>query len=135
MSLNPKLANAQANRAADAVCARLNSGYLRIYDGAQPATADTALGSQVLLAELRFNATAFGAAVAGVAAANAITADTDANANGTATWFRALESDGSTVVFDGSVGTGTNDLVLDSTTVTLHGTVTVSAFNYTQQKS
>jgi hypothetical protein len=135
MALNPKLANAQASRAADAVTARLNSGYLRIYSGTQPANADTGLSGNTLLAELRFNATAFGAAVNGVATANAITADTDADANGTATWFRALESDGSTVVFDGSVGTGTNDLVLDSTTVTLHGTVTVSAFTYTQQKS
>ncbi|HMJ84035.1 MAG TPA: hypothetical protein VK504_12740 [Vicinamibacterales bacterium] len=135
MALNPKLANGQASRAADAVAARLNSGYLRIYDGAQPATADTAIGSQVLLAELRFNATAFGAAANGVAAANAITADSDANASGTAAWFRAFESDGTTVVFDGTVGTGTHDLVLNSTTVTLHGTVTVTSFSYTQQKS
>ncbi len=29
MALTPKLANAQASRAADAVCVRLNTGYLR----------------------------------------------------------------------------------------------------------
>src|SRR4051812_39464332 len=102
MALNPKLSNAAANAAADAVCALLNNGYLRLYSGTQAADADTAIGAQVLLAELRFNATAFGSAVAGVATANAITADSSADATGTATWFRALKSDGTTVVFDGS---------------------------------
>jgi len=135
MALNPKLTNAQASRAADAICARLNSGYLRIYDGSQPATADTAIGSQVLLAELRFNATAFGAAVNGVATANAITSDSDANATGTATWFRAFESDGTTVVFDGSVGTGTFDLNITNTLIAIHGIVNCGSFTYTQQKS
>lgn len=134
MALSPKLANAQASRAADAVTARLNSGYLRIYSGSQPTDADTALGAQTKLAELRFNATAFGAASNGVAAANAIVSDT-ATVAGTAAWFRLLESDGTTVVCDGSVGTGTNDLVLDSVTITTGGTVAVTAFTYTQSKS
>ena len=44
----------------------LDNGYLRIYDGTQPATANTAIGSQVLLAELRFNADAAPVAVNGV---------------------------------------------------------------------
>jgi hypothetical protein len=62
---------------------------LRIHDGARPATADTALGAQTLLAELRFNAPAFGTAVDGVATANAITPARAARATGMAAWFRA----------------------------------------------
>ena len=72
MALNPKRSNAAVSAAADAVCPLLNNGYLRIYSGTQPATADTALSSNTLLAELRFGATAFGAASNGVATANSI---------------------------------------------------------------
>jgi hypothetical protein len=135
MALNPKLSNAGANAGADAICTLLNNGYLRIYDGTQAADADTAVGAQVLLAELRFNATAFGAAVAGVATANAFTADSSANATGTATWFRALKSDGTTVVFDGSVGTSGANLNLNSVAISSGAAVSVSSFSFTQQKT
>jgi hypothetical protein len=131
---NPKLSNAGANAAADAVCALANTGYLRIYDGTQPTNADTALGAQVLLAELRFGATAFAGAVAGMATANAITADSSANATGTASWFRVLKSDGTTVLWDGSVGTSGADLNLNSTAIQTGAAVSVSSFTYTQQK-
>ena len=105
MALNPTLSNVAANAEADAACALANTGWLRIYDGTQPANADTAVSTQNILAELRFGATAFGASVAGVATANAITADSSANATGTATWFRVFKSDGTTALWDGSVGT------------------------------
>jgi hypothetical protein len=135
MALNPKLSNTAANAAADAVCALANSGKLRIYDGTQAATADTAIGAQVLLAELTLNATAFGAAVAGVATANAITSDSSADATGTATWFRVVKSDGTTVLFDGSVGTATANLILNTTSIVSGAIIAVSSLTYTQQKS
>ena len=134
MALNPTLSNVAANAEADAACALANTGYLRIYDGAQPANADTAVGAQVLLAELRFGATAFGAASAGVATANAITADSSANATGTATWFRVLKSDGTTALWDGSVGTATANLVLDSVSIVIGGVISVTAFTFTASK-
>ena len=135
MALNPKLSNAAANAAADAVCVLANTGYLRIYSDTQATDAETAVGAQVLLAELRFGATAFGAAVAGVATANAITADSSANATGTATWFRVLKSDGTTVLWDGSVGTATANLILNSVAISSGAAVSVSAFTFTQNKS
>lgn len=134
MALNPKRSNLAVTTEADAVCDQLDNGYLRIYDGTQPTTADTALGAQVLLAELRWNATAFPAATNGVATANAITSDSSANATGTASWFRALKSDGTSVIFDGSVGTGTNDLVLNTVSIVAAAAVAVSAFTYTAAK-
>lgn len=134
MALNPKRSNAAVSAAADAVTTLLNSGKLRIYDGTQPATADTAITTQTLLAELTFGSTAFGAASNGVSTANAITADTSADASGTATWFRALKSDGSTPVFDGSVGTSSADLVLNSTSISSGAQVSVTAFTYTENK-
>lgn len=135
MALNLKLSNATVNAEADAHSALLNSGYLRIYDGTQPTNADTAIGAQVLLAELRFAATAFAAASAGVATANAITSDSSANATGTATWYRTLKSDGTTVVSDGSVGTSGANLNLNSVAITAGAAVDCTAFVFTQPKS
>lgn len=135
MALNTQLSNAAVNAEADALAPLLNTGYLRIYDGSQPATADTALGAQVLLAELRFNATAFPAAAAGVLTANAITADASANAAGTASWFRALKSDGTTVMMDGTVGTATSNLILTTTTISVGLTVSCSSFVHTIAKA
>lgn len=135
MALDPTLSNNAANAAVNAVTVLCNNGYLRIYDGTKAATADTAIGAQVLLAELRFNATAFAAASAGVATANAITADSSANNGGTASWFRALQSDGSTIVFDGTCGTSATDLVLNTATIAQGALVSISSFTYTQPKT
>jgi hypothetical protein len=134
MALNTQLAIATVNGQADNLAARLNSGFLRIYDGTQPATADTAVSTQVLLAELTFNATAAPAAVSGLLTFNAITADSSANATGTASWFRAVASNGTTVVLDGSVGTSASNLVINSTAITILGTVSVTSFTHNTLK-
>lgn len=129
-----KISNGMASLAADAVVDQADSGKLRIYDGTKPATADTAITTQTLLAELTMNATAFGAASNGVASANAITADSSANATGTASWFRMTKSDGTTVIGDGTVGTSGCDLNLDSVSITAGQSVSISSFTYTQNK-
>lgn len=131
MAKNTQLANATVNGQADNMATRLNNGYLRIYDGTQAATADTALGAQVLLAELRFNATAAPAASNGLLTFNAFTADSSANATGTATWFRALKSDGTTVVFDGNVGVTGSTSCLEMATVSIASGVQVSVTSFT----
>src|SRR5437764_7021611 len=122
MATNLNMADAGVNAEANALAALLNNGYLRIYSGTQPATADTAITSQVLLAELRFGVTAFGSAVSGVITANAIASDTDADNTGTATWFRCLESDGTTPVLDGNVGTSSN-MTITTTAIVQHETI------------
>lgn len=138
MANNPQLTNAAASAAADAVVdaidAGAGAGLLRIYDGTQAATADTAVGAQVLLAELTFSDPAFGAASNGVATASAITQDSSANATGTATWFRVVTSTG-TAIFDGTVGTSGADLNLNTTSIVSGAAVSVTAFTYTQSKT
>lgn len=134
MANNPHFSNTSANAAANAIGPLLNTGYLRIYDSTgtgQPANANTAVSTQVLLAELRFNSTFSPSAVAGVLTANAIADDTAANNTGTATWFRCLESDGSTVIMDGSVGTSGCDLNMNSTAIQANADVSVTAFTLT----
>lgn len=134
MALNLNLSNTAANAEANALAVLANTGYIRIYDGTQPATADTAVSTQTLLAELRFGATAFGAASAGVITANAITADSSANASGTATWFRVLQSDGTTVLWDGTVGTTGCDMNLNSVAISSGATVSISSMTHTVTK-
>lgn len=131
MANNLKISSTAANAQADALSDLLDNGYLRIYDGTQPANANTAITTQVLLAELRFNATAAPAASGGVLTMNAITQDSSADNTGTATWFRATKSDGSTVVFDGSVGTSGADLNLGSTSITSGASVAVTSMTFT----
>ena len=104
------------NAELDALAPLANNGYIRIYSGSIPATPETA-ASGTLLAELRFGATAFGAAASGVITANAITEDSSANNTGTAGYYRALESDGTTALWDGTVGTSGADLNLNSTNI------------------
>jgi len=134
MANNLKLSNEAVNAEADALSVLLDNGYLRIYDSTQPATANTAIGSQVLLAELRFNADAAAAATAGVLTFNAITQDSSANNTGTASWFRALKSDGSTVMFDGTVGTSGCDINIATTAIVAGAIVGVTSAGFTVNK-
>ena len=105
------------------------SGILRIYSGSRPATGGAAT---TILAELTTNATYAPAASAGVLTLNAITSDSSANATGTATWFRQLKSDGTTIAFDGNVGTSGSDLNLNTTSLVSGGPVAISSFVLTE---
>lgn len=130
MALNPKLSVLGRNRALNAaVDTVLDSGYLRIYDGTQPTDADTALGAQVMLAELTLAATAFAAASAASKAAGAI-GSIAAAATGTATWGSFVTS-GNTRVLDFSVGTSGANLNLNSVAISSGATVACSSFTLT----
>lgn len=129
MALNTQMSDSAVNTQANALKSEFDNGYLRIYSGTQPATADTALSGNTLLAELRFNATAFGSASSGVLTANAITQDSSADASGTASFYRAFKSDGTTVLMDGNVGTSGTNMVVATTTITAGQTVSCSSFS------
>ena len=116
--------NAQAN----ATGPLMNSGKLRFYSGAIPSRADDAAGT--LLAELGMAATAFGSAVNGVITANAI-ASANASATGIASYFRIYKSDGSTCVYQGTVGVSGCDATVDSVSFVQNVQVSCSALTYT----
>jgi hypothetical protein len=134
MSLNTQLTNLWVNTQADQAGALLNGGIINVYTGTQPATGDTALSGNTLLVTLTFSNPAFGSAVAGVLTANAITSGT-AVATGTATWFRALKSDTTTKVFDGTVATSSANLILPTVSITSGATVTCASFLFSVAKS
>jgi hypothetical protein len=131
MALDPSFAVARRNAVLDTLTSPAASGLLRIYDGAKPTDADTAVGAQTLLAELTMNATAFAAASGGVLTANAITQDSSANATGTAAWFRLVQSNGTSVIMDGTVGTSGCDLNLVTTSIVATQPVSVTSFTIT----
>jgi hypothetical protein len=121
--------NPLRNNMLDEITARAGaSALLRIYDGSRPATGGTAT---TLLAELTCNSTFAAAASGGVLTLNAITSDSSANATGTASWFRIVQSGGSTHVLDGNVGTSGSDLNLNTVSIVSGATVSISSFTIT----
>jgi hypothetical protein len=134
MAHNNKMSELAVNAEADRLAQLANNGFIRIYDGDQPASADDALTDQNQLCELLLGNPAFGAASGGVIAANAITADPDADATGVATWFRIYESDGTTALWDGSVGDANCDININSVTIQQHANVSLVAYSHTVPK-
>ncbi len=128
MALDSRAGVAARNAAVDAVAPLLNTGYIRIYSGTRPADPSVAIGAQVLLAELRFSATAFGASASGTATAAAITSDASADATGTATWARLLASNGTTAHLDVEVGTSGANINLNTVSIVAAAVVSISSF-------
>jgi hypothetical protein len=127
---------ASINAMLNALATRLDGGYIRFYNGTQPANADAAITGQTLGAELMFSATAFANAVNGVLVANAISDDTSADAGITPTWARCFHSDGTTAEFDCTVGaTGSgSDIEFDVATFVATGRVKILSFSYTMAR-
>lgn len=107
------------------------SGQINVYSGTVPTNVDTALSGNTLLAELVLTNPAFGAAAdtspGARATAATITADSAANATGTATFFRAVNRDG-TAVLQGTVGTSDADLILDDVSIVTGQQVSISSW-------
>lgn len=133
MAQNPTFYDTPSKASMDALTVLLNSGFLEIFTGSQPALGGSLTGT--LLVTLTFGGTAFAASSASggtvTATANAITSGT-AGATGTAAYFALLKTDGTTVVATGTVGTSAADLILSSTSIGSGATVSCSGFTITQ---
>ena len=135
LRLTDTAVNALLNGGTPSFAALFDSGYIRVYDGTQPATGGGAITTQVLLAELRFSATAFGSASGGTITANSITSDSSADASGTPSWARVLKSDGSTVILDGSAGISNVDFLVNAATINSGQVVTITGCTITAPKT
>jgi hypothetical protein len=128
MASNLKFATDLRTARADAITTFAGgSCLLRIYDGTQATNPQTAIGAQNLLAELTCNATFAPGASSGVLTLNAITTDSTANNTGTASWFRLVKSNGTTVVMDGTVGTSASDIIINSVAISAGAAVAVTS--------
>lgn len=122
------LRNARLDQVTTAIDAGVSAAFLRIYDGTRPATGGAVT---TLLAELTLSDPSAGAAAAGVLTLNAITADSAANATGTATWARIVTSAG-TFVLDCSVGTAGTDIILNTVSIVINAQVSVTSATLTE---
>lgn len=95
-----------------------------IYQGTQPANANTGITTQTLLVTCPI-AGAFGTDTDGTLTLGTVTTGV-AVASGTASFFRVFKSDNTTVVMDGSVGTSGADLNLDTTTINITQSVNIT---------
>jgi hypothetical protein len=125
--------NAMCDTAVDRFDAGTAAGTIEIRSGTRPASADD-LATGTLLATVTLVDPAFGTAADGSATLTDPPSVTGA-ADGTATWFRGLDSAGATVL-DGSVTAtgGGGDLELSTTTISVGlevdvtgGTITMPA--------
>lgn len=134
MATNPMVSMAAARAGLDAILAKLNAGgagHIKIWTGSMPASTETA-DSGTNLATLPLSATSFAASTdnsdgTAKATANTITNDTNAAATGTAGYFRGYDNAG-TCVIQGTVGTSSSDLVLNTTSIVSGATVSVTAW-------
>lgn len=121
------LRNARLNLTRDYIDAGTGPGKLRIYDGTRPATGGTVT---TLLAELICSDPCAPAASAGVLTFSAITQDSSANATGTATWGRFVDS-ADTFVADCAVGLSGSDVNLNTTSIVAGAVVQVTSATIT----
>jgi len=140
MATQPQYSQAGAQAALDALLALLNTGgagSIKIFDntGSVPANTEAADSGNVL-AQLPLSATAFPASATNASprgakgTANAITSDASADATGTALYFRAYDGAG-TCIMQGTCGTSSADMILNTTSIVAGSTVACSSWTVT----
>jgi len=126
MASNLKYSNGTRDAQQTGLITYAGSGsIIRLYDGTQPTNANTAISTQTLIVSLVVSGS-FGTDSNGSITLGTVTNGT-AVASSTATFFRIVKSDGTTVVMDGSVGTSGADMNLNSTTISSGQTVAITA--------
>jgi hypothetical protein len=120
------------NAKADALARLLDGGFIDLYTGSMPATPNTAITSQVKLSRHALSNPSAPAASSGVVTFSAIGDDTDADADGTATWARAYKSNGTSAVCDFDVGTSGTALIMATNVIAIHSRVQITALTYTE---
>ena len=131
LAIATSIRNSMLQQISDAIDGGAGAGLLRVYDGTRPATGGTAT---TLLAELTFSDPCAATITGGVLTFDSITSDSSANADGTATWCRAVDSTG-TFVFDANVGTSSADFILNTTAVVTGQTVSCTSATITDGNS
>ena len=132
MTTSVSVAVATRNAQADALARHLDAGFIKIYSGTVPATADTALSGNTLLGTLPLQPTSAPAASSGTLTFDTTgLTDSSIDASGIASFFRGIKADGTTVVMQGQVGTSGFAMTLADTNLVATGTVTITSFTHT----
>lgn len=135
MAKNTKLADEVVNAQANVLGEMLSDGFIDIYDGAQPESANDSISKQTLCVSLRFGTPAFGPAQKGIISANTIASGVAVATVSNATWARVFRADHKTKVMDVSVGTKDANIILPTTNIVRGVTVQCSSFLHTVAKT
>lgn len=126
MASNLKYSNGTRDAQQQGLITYAGSGaIIHIYEGTQPANANTAISGQTLLVSLTVTGS-FGTDSNGTITLGSV-ANGTAVATGTAQFFRITKSDNSTVVMDGSVGTSGADMNLNNTSIATTQVVSITS--------
>jgi hypothetical protein len=128
VGLATTLRNSRADAIKTAIDAGAGPGMIRVYDGTRPATGGSATN---LLATLTCSDPSAGAAAAGALTLSAITSDASADATGTATWARIVDSTG-TFVLDCSVGTSGADINFNTVSFVIGAAIAITSAVFTE---
>ena len=133
MPRNTQVSDSAVNGMADLLARRLDGGFLKMFSGEQPSSADVELTDQKLLAINRFQPLSAPPAEHGVLKFHDLLPDF-AVGDGEASWYRCYMSDGLTVVVDGSIAEDGN-LKMDKRTIRAGGHVRVLGLSIDVRKS
>lgn len=126
MASNLKYSNGTRDAQQQGLITYAGSGaIIHIYEGTQPSNANTAISGQTLLVSLTVTGS-FGTDSNGTITLSSV-ANGTAVATGTAQFFRITQSDNSTVVMDGSVGTSGCDMNLNNTSIATSQVVSITS--------
>lgn len=124
-----QLSTTQRNNRLNNLVSNIGTGAkLKIYTGSAPGVGNSATGT--LLSTISLPSTAWTVA-SGVATLSGTWQDTSAAASGTPGYWRITDSTGATVYAEGTAGVSSGELSF-TTTISLGGTVTVTAFTLTE---
>lgn len=130
--LGTTMRNAACDGIVDAIDAGTPPGRLEHRTGSQPTNVGDA-SSGTLLGTNLFSNPAFGSASTGVATASAITSDTNADASGTAGYFRIYTGAGgdTAALCQGNTSTSGADLNFDNNVIVAGGVIAISSMTVT----
>ena len=104
------------------------AGTIKFYTGSMPATTEDTVTTQTLLGTLTFSDPC-GTVTSGTFTASAITDDSSADASGTATWCRVLDSTGVSVIDLDVTNTGGGGAVqLNTVVIVAGGPIRITSF-------
>ena len=131
MKFNETLRTARAQQIIVAIDADTNPGTIKFYNGTQPANG-AAITTETLLGTLTFSKPS-ATATAGVITFAVINEDSEADANGTATWARITDGAGA-FVMDVSIGTiGSGEVIeMNTTSIVEGGPIRINSFVITE---
>lgn len=132
MAADPKITQTAAQALLTALETSLNAGTAAVIQGydddaAVPSAADASASGSSLLFTLTCSASIFTSKTDGAPGAvgtfDSITADSSADATDTLAFFRIATQSGGTDVFQGTAGTSSADMIVNTTAITSGSTV------------